>query len=53
VAGTDELIAKTPALANPGTETDISRQDAHCPLWEAKRTLLGERVMSAPDSKRT
>jgi len=26
---------------------------AVCPLWGVKRTLLGERVMSVPDPKRT
>ena len=31
----------------------ITKSVHKCPLWEAKRTLLGERVMSAPDPKRT
>src|SRR5262249_22751953 len=53
VAGTDELIATTPALANPGTERTSRGRTRNVRFGSAKRTLLGERVMSAPDPKRT
>src|SRR5262249_14630524 len=34
-------------------KADVSRLDPACPLWEAKRTLLAERVMSAHDPELT